>query len=110
MWELIGLLPLKPRIHGLVLEPKWALLRLTYASIWVYVSAMGAKILISTPFPSVESTADELGVTKLRVKRLVHLMDAIHKGEPVGFAALTGRVKHKAAKKTVRGRRSRRQR
>lgn len=72
--------------------------------------AMGAKTLISTPFPSVESTAAELGVTELRAQRLVRLMDAIHKGKPVSFVVLTGgKVRHKAAKKfgTVRGRRSR---
>lgn len=80
----------------------------------MYVSAMGAKTLISTPFPSVESTADELGVTKLRVQRLVRLMDAIHKGERVSFVVLTGgKARYKAAKKkraTVLGRRSRRRR
>lgn len=76
----------------------------------MYVSPMGAKTLISTPFPSVESTAEELGVTKLRVQRLVRLMDAIHKGEPVSSVAFTGRkVRYKAAKKKI-GRRSWRRR
>ena len=43
---------------------------------------MPAKVMITTPMPTVEETAREMGVSRKRVRQLARLMTAIMEGRP----------------------------
>lgn len=67
---------------------------------------MPAKAMITTPFPTVQETAKEMGVTEKRVRQLRRLMTAIVEGRDgrvVRFLTATGtataRAKRRAAAK-----------
>lgn len=59
------------------------------------------SVLVNTPFPTVEDTAKELGMSKTRLKRLMRLMDSLETGKRAKLYAAGPRLKNSRAHKTL---------
>ena len=69
---------------------------------------MRAKAVITTPFPMVQETAKEMGVTEKRVRQLRRLMTAIVEGRDgrvVRFLTVSGAGASKAKRRVAAKRR-----
>jgi hypothetical protein len=59
------------------------------------------SVLLNTPFPTVEDTAKELGVSKARLKKLMRLMDSIETGKRTKMYSAGAKFRNGRAHKTL---------
>lgn len=75
---------------------------LTFAGRGEYRLGMQSRTVISTPYPSVYTAAEELGVGERRAKRLASVMDAILSGmRVVSFKGVLVGRRRKTAKRRI---------
>ena len=59
------------------------------------------SVLLNTPFPTVEDTAKQLGVSKARLKKLMRLMDSIETGKRAKMYSAGPKFRNSRAHKTL---------